>query len=255
MAADIDILTGDVPLATALFLGLVIFVGAVVQSVAGFGIGVVAGPIVALLAPQLMPEALLVAAAVLPLVTLSSEGSHADLHGLRWALLGRLPGMILGGWVVASIAATQLSFVVGVFVLLAVTVSLVTARRGFSIKRTPATLGVAGAVSGFSGTSVAVGGPPMALVYQDAGGPQIRATLAAYFAVGSVLSLITIFALGGGSVAAVAFGLASAPIVLASHFVASRWRNVAPRPIQMAVLGLAAFSAACLLIRGMSGRF
>lgn len=240
---------------TVLILGLVIFVGSVVQSVAGFGIGVVAGPVVALLAPQLMPESLLVAAAVLPVVTLSAEGRHADLLGLRWALLGRLPGMVLGGWIVASIAATQLSLIVGVCVLLAVALSVLTAERGLGIKRTPATLGMAGAVSGFTGTSVAVGGPPMALVYQDAGGPKIRATLAAYFAVGSVLSLITIFALGGGNVQAVVFGLASAPIVLASHFVASRWRNVAPRPIQMAVLSLAAFSATCLLVRGVVGWF
>lgn len=213
----------------------------------------VAGPIVALLAPQLMPESLLVTAAVLPVVTLSAEGRHADLGGLRWALLGRLPGMFLGGIVVASVAPEQLSVVVGVCVLAAVALSIVTASRGLVIRRTSTTLGVAGAVSGFTGTSVAVGGPPMALIYQDAGGPRIRATLAAYFAVGSVLSLITIFALGAGSVPALMFGLTCTPIVLISHVVASRWRNVAPGPIQIAVLSLAAFSATCLLIRGVLG--
>ena len=47
----------------------------------------------------------------------------------------------------------------------------------------------AGFLSGFMGTSSAIGGPPMALVMQHEGSDFIRANLAAFFIVSCVLSL------------------------------------------------------------------
>ena len=48
----------------------------------------------------------------------------------------------------------------------------------------------AGAASGFMATAAGLGGPPVALVYQRESGVRLRGTLAAYFIVGTVLSLM-----------------------------------------------------------------
>jgi hypothetical protein len=50
----------------------------------------------------------------------------------------------------------------------------------------------AGAASGFMATTAGLGGPPVALVYQRVEGLRLRGTLAAYFIVGTVLSLIAL---------------------------------------------------------------
>src|SRR6185295_16980294 len=77
-----------------------------------------------------------------------------------------------------------------VLVAVAMTLSGVTFRPG------PKTLVFAGLISGFMGTIASIGGPPMALVYQGADGPKVRATLAAYFLVGVVMSLIGLLLVG-----------------------------------------------------------
>ena len=50
----------------------------------------------------------------------------------------------------------------------------------------------AGAASGFMATAAGLGGPPVALVYQRAPGLRLRGTLAAYFIVGTVISLVAL---------------------------------------------------------------
>ena len=57
-------------MSTLLLLGLVVLVGSLVQSSIGFGIAVVAAPFVVLVAPELMPTALLVLGFTLPLTQL-----------------------------------------------------------------------------------------------------------------------------------------------------------------------------------------
>lgn len=231
---------------------VVLFLGGVLQSIVGFGIGVVAGPVLAFVAPELMPEALLVAAVVLPLMTIRQEGAAADFRGLRWCLAGRVPGMLLGAYVVARASQRELDLVVGASVLAAVIISLVASRRGLSIRRTPRSLTIAGTISGFTGTSAAVGGPPLALVYQDAAGPQIRATLAVYFAVGGSMSLATIFLLGGGNAHAVAVGLLASPVVAASLAVGGRLQGWGDQAMfRPAVLLASAAAAGVLLVRAV----
>lgn len=53
-----------------------------------------------------------------------------------------------------------------------------------------------GLASGVMGTAGGVGGPPLALVYQDRSGPEIRATLAVDFVARTTLSLVALFLTG-----------------------------------------------------------
>jgi uncharacterized protein len=150
----------------------VLFLGAVVQASVGFGVGTFAAPVAAFVDPSLMPEAILIAGGALPLLTLSEEWRHVDFSGLWWAFLGRVPGTLVGAYIVAVVSARQLGVVIAITVLFAVVLSTTSLR----LRPTQPDLALAGAVSGLTGTAAGIGGPPMALVYQREGGPGTRAS-------------------------------------------------------------------------------
>ncbi|MFT0137156.1 TSUP family transporter, partial [Alcanivoracaceae bacterium MT1] len=85
-----------------------------------------------------------------------------------------------------------LSWIVAATVLLGVAVSL----RGWRPRVTRTTQAVAGALSGIMGTTTSIGGAPMAIIWQASEGPRLRGTMAAFFLVGSGLSLAALFTLG-----------------------------------------------------------
>jgi hypothetical protein len=55
---------------------------------------------------------------------------------------------------------------------------------------------LAGAASGVLGTATAIGGPPMALVWQRNTGARLRGTMSGFFLVGSVMSIAALAATG-----------------------------------------------------------
>ncbi|RYY42022.1 MAG: sulfite exporter TauE/SafE family protein, partial [Actinomycetales bacterium] len=165
---------------------LAIVLGAFVQSTVGIGLGLVAAPVVTLAAPQLMPGGMLMVVVLLPIVTLARERDEIDWGGLRWAFPARVVGTVVGVWVVASVDDRQLGIAVGAMVLVAV---LLTART-VVIPVNRGTLSGAGFVSGVTGTASSIGGPPLALLLQRRSPRQIRTTLAVYFLLGSLLSLV-----------------------------------------------------------------
>ncbi|MBA9004053.1 sulfite exporter TauE/SafE family protein [Thermomonospora cellulosilytica] len=228
--------------------GLAALLGAIVQSSVGLGVGLVAAPVVTLLYPSLMPGAILVAAVVLPLATLSRELRHADLRGLGWAFGGRVAGTPLGVWVVAAVPLRVLGVLVGAMVLAALGVTLWSGR----VPRNPATLTAAGLVAGATGTASAIGGPPIALLYQRESGPRVRATLAVFFTVGALLSLVTLAAVGRLPGEQVAAGLALTPFVLAGFVLAGPLRRFLDGGhMRVAVTAVVGLSAVVLIVRNL----
>jgi uncharacterized protein len=231
--------------AVIVLAAVIVTAGALVQGGAGFGLGVVAAPTLTLLDPALMPGALLVAAAVLPMLTFAREPRDTDWRGLSWAFAGRLGGTAAGTAIVAVLSVRALGAVVGTIVLAAVAL---TATR-FRIAKNPGTLVSAGFVSGATGTASAIGGPPIALVYQRDSGPRIRATLAVFFSLGSVISLAALAGSGHLPGRAVAAGGALIPFVAAGFALSQPLRKYLDNGrMRAAVLILATFSAAFLIM-------
>ena len=83
-------------IATALVLG------ALVQSVVGLGLGLVAAPVITLVEPSVMPELMLWLALTLPPMTLLGERDDIDWGGLGWSFPTRVVGTGVGVAVVAS---------------------------------------------------------------------------------------------------------------------------------------------------------
>lgn len=236
-------------LAVLLAICLAVLVGGFVQSSVGLGLALVAAPVITLLAPSLMPGAILVASASLPILTLVHEGGHADWRGLGWVYVGRVAGTAGGVWLVARASPRALGVVVGVVVLSAVALTV----RAVRVPVNRVSLAAAGTISGVTGTATAIGGPPVALLYQHASGPRLRATLAAFFAAGAGFSLLALAAVGELPGAQVRAGLLLVPFTMAGFAMAGALRRYLDAGrTRAAVLVVSAAGALVLLARSLT---
>lgn len=226
--------------------GLVMAAGATVQGSIGFGLNVVAAPLLVLIDTRLVPGPALVAAFVL--ATLLGLRDHAgiDRRGLEWILAGRVPGTVFGAYAVAALSSDGLAIALSISVLVAVGLSAV----GWRLPRTVPALAGTGAVSGVMGTVSSIGGPPVAMLYQDARGSQLRGTLSVIFSVGALMSVGFLAVAGRFGADELRVSMVLVPGVVAG-FVASRWtsRWLDRSRVRPAVLGLCAASAIAALVR------
>ena len=230
---------GEVALATA-----VVAIGACVQGVVGFGLGLVSAPLLALLEPDLVPGPLLFVGVPLTVLVALKERASLDFHGIRWAIAGRVPGTVLGSIAVALLPDGPLVVLLGCVVLLAVGVSV----RGWYVQPTTGTLVSAGLASGFMGTATSIGGPPMAMVYQRHGGPELRATLAGYFLFGAAFSLAALAVAGEFGGRELSLGLVLLPGVVGGFSLSWLVARLLDRGYtRVAVLGFSALSAVVLI--------
>lgn len=235
---------------TVALAGLVVVFGALVQGVVGFGLALVAAPLLAFVSPDYVPVPLLLITCVHAMLTLRREHTDTDWAGVGWALIGRLPGIAIGVFLVATLTPRAFMAVVGLIVLSCACLSMFRWRP----RPTAPALLMAGVVSGAGGTAASIGGPPIALLYQRSGGPQVRATLAAYFTAGSVLSIVGLGIGGQVSGANLLAGVLLLPFMFVGFLLsgpARRWLDKGwTRP---GVLALAIAGALALLVRAAFG--
>lgn len=221
-----------------------VFVGACAQGSFGFGLGVTAAPILALIDDRFVPGPLLLVATVLTVLVVARERSFL-WRPVGWALVGRVPGSVLGTWAVVVMPKDDLIVLFGVLVLAGVGLSL----AGWAIEPTRPTLVTAGAASGFMGSVTSIGGPPMALVYQRRSGAELRASLSLFFLFGSLLSVTLLFGAGEMHRADLRRALTLLPAMLlgfaASHW-AARWLDGGR--LRPWLLGFSAVTASLLLV-------
>ena len=225
----------------ALALVTVLVAGAAcVQGAAGFGMALLAAPLLTLVDRSFAPAPLVLAVLPLSVLIALRDWAHVDRKGLAWAIGGRLPGVVLGAVAAAALSEHTLALVLGLGVLVAVGLSMVTAR----LRPTPGTLVSAGFASGFMGTTTSIGGPPMALVYQRSEGPAFRSTLAIYFAAGAVMSLTGLAIAGRVGAHELRLGLLLWPGVLLGFGLSKRLTGYLDdgrtRPMVLAVSAMAA---------------
>src|ERR671932_1034143 len=95
------------------------------------------------------------------------------------------PARDFGVLAVVALSPQVFALLVGLGVLICVPLSLLSWRP----RPRSGSLLLAGLVSGAGGTAASIGGPPLALLYQEAAGPRVRGKIGAYFVPGSVISL------------------------------------------------------------------
>lgn len=168
-----------------LLAGLVVLAGSALQGSTGLGLAQVAVPLLALIDTRLVPVPIAIVGLGL-LVLMSVRERHAlHLASTGWAVAGSLPATGAGAVLIAVVTADGLAVLCGLVILAGVGVSV----AGWTPRPRPSRLATAGFASGFMGTTTGAAGPPMALVYQHRHGPELRASLSAFFALGDIFSL------------------------------------------------------------------
>ena len=226
--------------------GLVVAAGVLVQGGVGYGMALVAAPLLTLVDPTLVPVPLILLTSMHAVLAVVRDGQHADWSGIGWAMLGRLPGTGLGVLAVVALSQRVFSLMVGVGVLACVVLSLLTWRP----RPRPGSLVLAGLASGVGGTAASIGGPPIALLYQDAAGPRVRGTIGGYFVLGSVISIAALAAAGQVTSGSLVNTVLLTPFLLVGFALSGPVRRVLDNGwTRRAVLAVAAASATLLIGR------
>jgi uncharacterized protein len=230
-------------------IGLLMVVGAYVQAVVGLGLGLLGAPVVALLDPSLVPVLTLWLALLISGLNVLGEHEHVDWRSTAWSLPARVPGTVLGAWLVAEFTEKQIGVALAVMVLVAVALTV----RTVDVPVNAATLATAGFVAGTTGTATSVGGPPIALLYQH-GDPKVaRATMSVFFFVGVVLSLAGLAVSGSLAREPSWLAVVLAPGVVVGYVVGRHTRGRVDRDVfRRGVLAVCTVSALILLLRSVA---
>ena len=223
--------------------------GAAIQGAIGFGFALVAVPVFALVEPEAVPAAVLLLSLPMTVGMAARERAHADRTGFGWLIVGRVVGTAVGVATLVSVSSDGLSIVTGFALLIAVAGSA----GGIRVDPSPATNVAVGAVSGAMGTTSAIGGPALAVLYQRRPGPELRSTLAAVFVLGSLISLGALLVAGEVHLEQLVLALQLLPALvlgLVAGSVVTRWLD-GPW-LRPAVLAFAAVAGLVIVVRGMT---
>jgi len=169
---------------------LVVGVAAVIQGSMGMGFGQIAASGLIWIEPMMVPTAVIVMGFCVALTSAVKEFDLIDPKQLQPALMGRLIGTIASIPLIVWVGNQgQFGLLFGALVLVGIGVSLTRASPALS-KRT---LVIGGIASGVMGTITSIGAPPMGLIYQGQTASKVRATLNAFFAIGSLISLAALW--------------------------------------------------------------
>lgn len=162
-----------------------ILLGSLVQGVTGFGLGLVALPILAITRPDSLPQLpLLLLVPTTAWIAFRNRAS-VDGSGIFWLSVGRLPSVPIGLLVLNVLSPSSLKILVGILLLAA---SCIVRIRLNVIPTRPVQL-ITGFASGLMSTTAGLGGPPQALIYSGRSGPELRATISLATLVGIVMTL------------------------------------------------------------------
>ncbi|WP_412851640.1 sulfite exporter TauE/SafE family protein [Ectothiorhodospira shaposhnikovii] len=231
-----------------LMASLVIIIGAVIQGGIGYGVALLGAPLLYLIHPQLIPAPMIIIGMTLPLLILSREWRAVHPRDVAWALPGSLAGTALAAALLGSIAEDVMGVLLGGLVLLAVALSLV---HRVPEPRPAHLVGAAG-LSGFMATITSIGGPPLALAFQNVTGPRLRGTLSAIFVPAGLLSLTALALLDRFGMTEILLGLSLLPAILVGFWISGWVAGYLDRHwLRPAVLWLSGVAGMAAIVRSV----
>ena len=217
----------------------VIVIGSFVQSAIGFGLAIIAAPILFFIDPSYVPAPITVSALTLSLINAWSHRGSISLHGLKFAIIGRIPGSVAGALLILWIDQSLLGLWIGLTVLIAVFLSI----KSVALSPSKGHMATAGFLSGFMGTSTSIGGPPMALLLQHQEAQFIRANLSAFFVVSCLMTLAMLAPVGYFGMREILLSLPLLPGTVVGYLLARRtWHLISPKFLRYSSLLLCGVS-------------
>lgn len=219
----------------------VVALGATIQGMVGFGMNLIALPLLLAIDERLIPAPLLFAHLVLVVCLTSVDFRRLDRAIFVPATIGAIPGTAIGLMTISLLSRD--AFVV--FTLVVLVLGIVLTMKQVVWPRTPVVCAIVGAVCGITGTTTSINGPPLGMLMAGASSlATIRSTLSAFLLLSSVFSLVALYA--GGRFRADTMTLAAAliPGTIAGLMLSKRLLRVygnrlAPRPTLLVTSGIA----------------
>ncbi|MDO3383316.1 sulfite exporter TauE/SafE family protein [Gilvimarinus algae] len=238
----------DITLIQILLANLALIAGSCLQGVAGYGIGTLSAPLMFLISPAFLPGVMIINAVILNILMLIRNHQSLSFRPVRYAIGGNVVGTALAAITLTILTAQGFELVFGVLILLAVGLSVLGLKPGLSARNSM----LAGGASGYMGTITAVGGPPIALIYQNEPGELVRANLSAFFLFASLASVVALAPAGYIGMTEMTLVFATCPGVfigfwLSGHLV-TRLPFNALRPV---ILSIAAMAGVAAVVRGV----
>jgi uncharacterized membrane protein YfcA len=222
--------------------------GTAVQASIGFGLAMVAAPLLYIVEPGLVPGPIIACALLLSIWVVYQEWHAVDNAHLWPAIAGRMIGSPLGAMVIGSLSAATFDIVFGMLVLAAVGMSLM---HG-NIQPNRKTVFFGTMASGFMGTISSIGGPPIAMVYQNRSGAALRGNLSLMFLIGTFISLVSLSVVGRfGLDDAANTGVLLVGVVIGVFCSVPLKRKLDKRTARPFLLGLCALSATSVLLQAL----
>ena len=170
------------------FVLILIIIGAITQSAIGIGFGVPACFLV-LFEPTMVPSCIVLMGTFLAFSNALLSLKDVIKMDLAYSFSGRVIGSLISIPLISLTIGTK-SYLIIFGVLLLITVFL--SAKNWNVIATKKNITIAGACSGFMGTLVGIGGPPMAIVYQNSSAKNVVATLNMFFGIGALFSVFVL---------------------------------------------------------------
>jgi len=178
----------NLPIFQILIIYSIVILSSIIQSSISFGFALISSPILIMFNPSFVPVPLLLSSLLLSIIMVIRDRQSINIRELKMPLLGRIIGSLLSALIISIISEVIFGIIFGFIIILGVLISFL----DYDIKTTEFNLLIAGFFSGLMGTIAAIGGPPIALAYQNRKGSVIRATLSGFFVIGTIISLLAI---------------------------------------------------------------
>lgn len=231
---------------TIILINLIVLCGSLLHGLVGYGIGLFCAPLLFLISPTLVPAPLILISTVVTIIMMVRDGEHLQFNQVSWAMVGGFMGILLAGLTLKIASKDQFELAFGVLILLAVLISVL----GFTPKVNKTTNTLAGFTSGFMGTITAVGGPPMALLYQHGDIKNIKANLTAFFLFLNIIAIITLAFIGEITLSTFTLMTLTLPGIALGLYISTKAQNlVKPHLIRRWILGLCTVTSVIAIVR------
>lgn len=224
---------------------LVVTLGVLVQARVGIGFALISAPILFIIDPDFLPGPILILGFLLSLLLYISEKQGLSLALILPAIIARFPGSWAAVLVLVYLPGWLLSLMLGLSLLGASLVSL--AKISIPVNRV--NLFCAGFISGFAGTITSIGGPAIALMYQNQPPEQARRALIGFFLLGTPISILLLMTSGSISLNAYVLSIKMLPGVVVG-FLCSRYSGLSSLvPSKTVLILLSSISALVIILK------
>lgn len=229
-----------------ILVNVIVLLGSLIQGVVGYGIGMFCAPLLFMINPEFVPGPMVLISTVMTVIMLLRDKSDLKVDQVSWTMLGGFFGVVIAGVILNMVSVKQFQVVFGSLILLAVIISII----GYSPKINKLTTTLAGYLSGFMGTLTAVGGPPVALLYQNVKAAQLKANLAAFFLFLNIVIISTLLWINKLSLEHLYLFMIAIPGLILGFYLSSiASKYVGPAQLRYFILSFSALSGLGTIIK------